>query len=96
MIPIATERKMMRSTIERTEQKNESLLVDEAHLAKLTELIRSKVDDQNSGIKMIYVKAMLGLFAPERPKDVNLEQERAFYRKIFAEIDWKKVGSRRL
>ena len=93
VIPILTERSVIRSWMDsvKTKPKNE-LLVEEGIVRKLVQLVDNKLD--NGQVKMIYVKALMSLLAPKVYVGIEDEaQERQLLSSTLNKLDWKALES---
>ena len=94
-MPIASDKKLVRATIEAKQKRLESLLVSAAHLQRLVGVVEKKLDDPESSLKMIFVKSVLSLLAPEAYKGLeDLRAERVLFAGVFAQLRWEELERR--
>jgi hypothetical protein len=94
VVSITADKKIMRNWLTNLERQDHvGLLADKAHVNRLTEMIDYKLSNEN--VKMIFVKAMMGLLAPAIYIGVEDEQrEKEMFRQFFSRLDWGKLKGR--
>lgn len=94
VVPIMAEKKIMRNWIDKLrEEDHKNLLVSSAHSKKLADVLEEKVTDEN--VKMIFVKAMIGLLCPKADQNVqDFQEERELIGRIFSHLKWNQLDRR--
>ena len=94
-ISITADKQIVRSTLDGRLKKLDSLLVSAAHLDRLVAILRRKLDSPEASLKMIFVKSLLSLLAPEAYRGVeDLKIERSLFAGIFAQLRWEELESK--
>jgi len=94
-IPIFSDKKIIRSTLDNKKKKLDSLLVSAAHIEKLTSIVERKLESVDGSVKMIFVKSLLSLLAPEAYKGLDdLRSERVLFAGIFSQLAWDELESK--